>query len=307
MITYVEGDLFQSPAKVLVNTVNTVGVMGKGIAGNFRRIYPEMFRQYQTLCEKGQLDIGKLWLWKTSHKWILNFPTKRDWRQASRPEYIQAGLEKFVTTYADKGINSISFPQLGCGNGELDWQTQVRPLMEQYLAPLPITIFIHLYEMKNFVPEHRVPESTHAWLQGEPYTMAFVEFWADLENLIKSKRKFKTLDTESAFCVTLTANPDGIDIEPENGRAIFIPKEDDGFLDLWQYIRVAGYCMPDKLPVGLDEHASYIVGLLSELDYLHEVRLSRTDDRQQIGLQLIPPTRIKRHTSETSPHAITLT
>ena len=70
MITYVDFSLFDSPAKVLVNTVNTVGVMGKGIAKEFKGIYPEMFTEYQQLCEDGALDIGKLWVYKTSHKWV---------------------------------------------------------------------------------------------------------------------------------------------------------------------------------------------------------------------------------------------
>src|SRR5688572_26562315 len=99
MLTFVRGNLFESPAKVLVNTVNTVGVMGKGIALSFKQIYPEMFQRYVQLCESGQLDIGKLWLYKTPHKWILNFPTKKNWRAPSRLEYLEAGLRKFVATY----------------------------------------------------------------------------------------------------------------------------------------------------------------------------------------------------------------
>jgi O-acetyl-ADP-ribose deacetylase (regulator of RNase III) len=145
MITYVEGDLFQSPAKVLVNPVNTAGVMGKGLALEFKRRYPAMFREYQVLCKKKQLDVGQLWIYKTPEKWILNFPTKRHWRQKSRPEYIEAGLERFVATYQEENIDSIAFPQLGCGSGQLDWETQVQPLMEKHLAPLPITI--HIYVM----------------------------------------------------------------------------------------------------------------------------------------------------------------
>jgi len=82
MITFVKGNLFESPAKVLVNTVNTVGVMGKGIAKTFKEIYPDMFKEYQGFCEKGQFKIGQLWLYTTKHKWILNFPTKKQWRFA---------------------------------------------------------------------------------------------------------------------------------------------------------------------------------------------------------------------------------
>src|SRR5438094_656515 len=116
MISYVTGDLFSSPAKVLVNTVNIVGVMGKGIALRFKQTYPEMFKEYQVLCEAGQLQIGSLWVFRTPHKWILNFPTKMHWRKPSAPEYVEAGLRKFVATYAAQGITSIAFPRLGCGN-----------------------------------------------------------------------------------------------------------------------------------------------------------------------------------------------
>ena len=148
MITYVVGDLFTSPAKVLVNTVNTVGVMGKGIAKDFKRIYPEMFEQYQYFCEQGLFNVGQLWLYKTPHKWILNFPTKKHWRGKSKIDYIEDGLRKFVDTYDEKGIESISFPMLGCGHGGLVWEKEVQPLMENYLADLPINIFIHLHRQK---------------------------------------------------------------------------------------------------------------------------------------------------------------
>jgi O-acetyl-ADP-ribose deacetylase (regulator of RNase III) len=144
MITYIAGDLFQSPAKVLVNPVNTAGVMGKGLALVFKQRYPAMFREYQALCEKKALDIGLLWLYKTPEKWILNFPTKKHWRQKSEFEYIEAGLQRFAATYQEEKIESIAFPQLGCGAGQLDWETQVRPLMERYLNALSIPILIHV-------------------------------------------------------------------------------------------------------------------------------------------------------------------
>jgi len=307
MITYVEGDLFQSPAKVLVNTVNTVGVMGKGIANEFKQIYPDMFKRYRALCEKKQLKIGQLWLYKTSNKWILNFPTKMSWREKSRPEYIEEGLKKFVTTYDAKEITSISFPMLGCGNGELDWETQVRPLMEKYLKKLPITIYIHLYKQTGLIPEHRDVQAVHQWLHQQPQGLAFGEFWADLETLLSTKRQFKTLDTGTEFDVSIGADREGIQISPKTGIPIFIAKEEDGLLDLWQHIRAAGYCMPDKLPVGLDLHAAYVIGLLSELDYMSPIRLSLPDDRQeQIGLQLKPKQVAEVPEPNVEPNIVTL-
>ena len=92
-ITYVRGNLFESPAQVLVNTVNTVGVMGKGVALEFKKLFPEMFEEYRRLCEGRLLKIGMLHIYRTPHKWVLNFPTKEHWRQPSRVEYIDAGQE----------------------------------------------------------------------------------------------------------------------------------------------------------------------------------------------------------------------
>jgi len=179
VITYVKGNLFSSPAKVLVNTVNTVGVMGKGIAKEFKAIYPEMFREYQALCESGELVPGKLFLYKTSHKWVLNFPTKRHWRQKSKVEDIEAGLRTFAEQYDTFGVHSFAFPQLGCGNGELDWEMQVRPLMERFLGPLPVDIHIHTYD-QSLLPEHRDVEQMRGWLRSEPRSLAFGEFWGDV-------------------------------------------------------------------------------------------------------------------------------
>lgn len=149
MITYMVGDLFTSPAKVLVNPVNTVGVMGKGIAKDFKRIYPEMFEKYQYFCEQGMFNVGQLWLYKAPHKWILNFPTKKHWRDKSKIEYLEAGLQKFADTYDSKGMLEVSFPMLGCGHGGLDWEKEVQPLMEKYLQPLPINVYIHVLSFRK--------------------------------------------------------------------------------------------------------------------------------------------------------------
>lgn len=155
MILYVKGDLFQSPAQVLVNTVNTVGVMGKGIALEFKRLFPEMYRRYRDLCEQRQIEIGKLWLYKSPNKWVLNFPTKKHWRYPSRVEYIEAGLQKFVESYGNLDIHSIAFPPLGCGNGQLDFETQAKPLMEKYLRQLPIEVFIYTNRESAVVKTHK--------------------------------------------------------------------------------------------------------------------------------------------------------
>ena len=143
------GDIFYSKAQTIVNTVNCVGVMGKGLALRFKKSYPKMFYEYTGLCEKGLIDIGKLWLYKDKRRWILNFPTKYDWRTPSEPYYLEAGLEKFMATYRQKGITSIAFPLLGASNGGIPAYVSLA-IMEQYLqhCEIPVTIYLK-YEPKK--------------------------------------------------------------------------------------------------------------------------------------------------------------
>jgi O-acetyl-ADP-ribose deacetylase (regulator of RNase III) len=314
MIMYVRGNLFESPAKVLVNTVNTVGVMGKGIAKTFKEIYPEMFRQYQMACERKQLQVGKLWLFKTDHKWILNFPTKTHWRQPSKPEYVKQGLETFVATYAAQGITSVAFPRLGCGNGELDWRGVVRPMMAKYLRKLAIDIFIYEFDEGNCPPEHRDTEAMAAWLRSEPRNLAFSEVWTDLCRVIGLGAELQCWDKSARFRVSLTSQPsEGLLIEttPDDVRRslfsrlmkqfkdrlkpklvssgnVFVPQE--SMLDLWQSIRAYGFCVPSAMPEGLDVLSPYITALLSRLEYMKPAEISPqslyTPGPREIGLRL---------------------
>jgi O-acetyl-ADP-ribose deacetylase (regulator of RNase III) len=183
MLTYIHTSILDSKAQTVTNTVNTVGVMGKGLASAMKRRYPDMYREYAKLCASHRFDVGQLWLWKTSNQWILNFPTKRHWRNPSKLSYIEAGLQKFVQEYERRGIWEISFPRLGCGNGNLDW-ADVRPLMERYLANLPVQVYIHDYEADIGLPEH-VGASSVAHMQFE---RSFPKFMIDLASIIHANR-----------------------------------------------------------------------------------------------------------------------
>lgn len=138
MIEIVKGDLFKSGCEALVNTVNCKGVMGKGLALAFKNKYPKMFRAYKHACDNGLMKIGCISQYKDSSGiTIINFPTKDHFRQPSRLEYIEAGLEEFVKCY-QRGIydfKSIAFPMLGCGLGGLNSDT-VLQIMIDYLEPL---------------------------------------------------------------------------------------------------------------------------------------------------------------------------
>lgn len=134
---------FESEMKTLVNTINCVGVMGKGIAKIYKDRYPKMFEEYKDMCTKKLIHTGYLYpYYEDNSVKILNFPTKQHWRSPSKLEYIQEGLNWFIQNYERLKITSIAFPPLGCGNGGLDWET-VGPLMYQSLKDLPIDIEIY--------------------------------------------------------------------------------------------------------------------------------------------------------------------
>jgi uncharacterized protein YwgA/O-acetyl-ADP-ribose deacetylase (regulator of RNase III) len=142
MLTVKIGNIFDSSSKTLVNTVNCVGVMGKGIAQIFKKKYPTMFKEYKILCDNKQIKPGTLYpYYEKNEIKILNFPTKQHWRSPSNLQYIIEGLNWFIDHYEQLGIKSIAFPPLGCGNGGLTW-TVVGPIMYQKLNQLPINIEI---------------------------------------------------------------------------------------------------------------------------------------------------------------------
>tara|TARA_B100000953_G_scaffold229585_1_gene191075 strand:- start:134 stop:829 length:696 start_codon:yes stop_codon:yes gene_type:complete len=141
----ITGNIFTSNCDVIVNTVNCVGVMGAGIALECRLRYPEMHLRYIELCNQKLIQIGKLWIFKSDDKWILNFPTKIHWKLASHAKFIDAGLSKFVEVYEEKNIHSIAFPMLGTDKGGMEIETSLN-LMKKYLDPLPIEIEIYQYD-----------------------------------------------------------------------------------------------------------------------------------------------------------------
>jgi len=137
------GDLFKTEMQTLVNTVNCVGVMGKGIAAIFKKEYPDMFEDYKERCDRGQMRMGEPYLYTDlAGAFILNFPTKQHWRASTRLADVEAGLDYFIANYAGWGIQSIAFPPLGCGNGGLSWET-VGPLMYQKLKEIDIPVEIY--------------------------------------------------------------------------------------------------------------------------------------------------------------------
>lgn len=137
------GDIFKSKAQTLVNTVNTVGVMGKGIALEFKKRFPDMYKDYLERCKKGAVVLGRPYLYKELvTPWILLFPTKQDWRSVSRLSDIEEGLKYLEENYKNWGITSLAVPPLGCGLGELNWDI-VGPTLYRYLNRLEISVELY--------------------------------------------------------------------------------------------------------------------------------------------------------------------
>jgi O-acetyl-ADP-ribose deacetylase (regulator of RNase III) len=147
MITFKTGDLLQSSAEALVNTVNTVGVMGKGIALQFKEAFPNNNKVYVDACKRKELVPGKLLaVWdenlQLGKKLIINFPTKAHWRQPSKYEYIEKGLTALRQLLQNGQVRSVAIPPLGCGNGGLDWAV-VRPMIASALEDLDLDIIVY--------------------------------------------------------------------------------------------------------------------------------------------------------------------
>ncbi len=141
MIEFRKDNLLGADAEALVNTVNTVGVMGKGIALQFKKKFPGNFKAYERACKNEEVRVGKMFTVSldslSNPQYIINFPTKKHWKEKSRIEYVRDGLEDLLCEIQRLDIHSIALPPLGCGNGGLDWESEVRPLIEATFARVP--------------------------------------------------------------------------------------------------------------------------------------------------------------------------
>jgi O-acetyl-ADP-ribose deacetylase (regulator of RNase III) len=168
MIKFTQGNLLEAPVEALVNTVNTVGVMGKGIALMFKEAFPANFRAYEEACKNKQVKIGQMFVRETSAlegpRWIINFPTKKHWRQPSRLEWIVAGLDDLRKVIHDLEIRSIALPPLGSGNGGLNWKevkVEVKRALED-LKDVNILVYEPIDKYQNVAKRTGVEKLTPA-------------------------------------------------------------------------------------------------------------------------------------------------
>lgn len=147
MIKEAHGNLLQADADALVNTVNTVGIMGKGIALQFKRAYPDNYLAYETACRSGEVALGRMFVYATGQmtppRYIVNFPTKAHWRAKSKLQDVQSGLTDLRRVIQELSLTSVAVPPLGCGNGGLDW-AEVEPLIRRELGDIPgVTVLLY--------------------------------------------------------------------------------------------------------------------------------------------------------------------
>ena len=159
MFTHTKGNILQDPAQALINPVNCVGVMGKGLALQFKQAYPANYRMYAALCRTKALKPGTMYTWQNPDpsaptRFIINFPTKDHWRHPSRTEYIHRGLHALVNEIKNNNITSIAIPPLGAGLGGLSWE-QILPLIEAHMDTVPevsVTIYHPLHPPLQAIP-----------------------------------------------------------------------------------------------------------------------------------------------------------
>lgn len=207
------GNIFESKCLAIVNTINCAGVMGKGIALEFKKRYPEMFIDYVEKCKFGKVQTGTPYVFDNGDGMtIINFPTKDHWRSPSRLSFIVEGLDWFVANYEKYGITSVAFPPLGCGNGGLAWEV-VGPIMYQKLRGLPIEVEIYapFGVSKNEITDDFLSKSVTAdevlgksYLKINPKWYLILEAVRELNGRIYSLKVGRTIYQK--ICYVLTRN-----------------------------------------------------------------------------------------------------
>ncbi len=207
-------DIFKSKAQTIVNTVNCVGVMGKGVALEFKKRFPDMYSDYVARCERREVKLGQPYLYKSlAHQWILNFPTKDHWRMATKLDDIVRGLDYLVAHYKEWGIVSLAVPPLGCGQGQLEWRI-VGPTLYHYLSQMRISVELYapygtpaLELQHDFLQSSEMPAPK--WIK--PAWVAVVEIVRRLEEQPHHRPIGHTVFQKIAYVATEMGLPTGLE------------------------------------------------------------------------------------------------
>jgi O-acetyl-ADP-ribose deacetylase (regulator of RNase III) len=284
MLITVETEIFHSPARVLVNPVNTAGVMSSGVSAEFKRFFPDAFSRYRSLCEAGQIEPGRLFFYRADFRTVLHLPIKRHWRTTSTAEIVETGLQKLAAIWADQGIHTLAIPRFA--EGELDWDTVIRPMLEIYLAPLPIPVYLHHQSMPD--TRRSIRQIDQSLNQPSQY-LPFNRIWKDLGRIVRRTYGQFTTEDHRSYTVAfqdgarysrLVITPDG-----ETSVSVGAPS----LTELWDMLQSARMLLPSQFPSGLEAIAPYLIPLLAKTDYMRVVRAAMGDATPSAALLLTPP------------------
>ena len=226
MVKVLIGNMFESECQTLVNTVNCVGIMGKGIALEFKKRFPNMFKDYEARCKNGEVRLGRPKLYKRlMPPWILNFPTKGHWRSVTNLADIVRGLEYLLSHYKEWGITSVAVPPLGCGHGQLEWRI-VGPTLYRYLIKMDIPVELYgpygtphdeltpefLGESTEPAEQVEMPDPEHV----NPGWVAIVDIVRRILEQPYHRPVGRTIFQKIAYVATEQAIPTNLEFEPRS-------------------------------------------------------------------------------------------
>jgi len=217
-VRVLEGDLLKSNMHALVNTVNTVGIMGKGVALEFKKRYPAMYLDYVKRCDRHEVKLGEPYVYQADDHLIVNFPTKQHWRSVSRLSDIVAGLEYLEGHYKDWEIRSLAVPPLGCGNGQLEWRV-IGPILLRHLRRLAIPVELYAPHGSSLLDEHQLElldrtddRDSEQW-RLEPWLVAIAETVRRLESQRYHWPVGRVMLQKIVYFATVAGLPNGLEFE----------------------------------------------------------------------------------------------
>jgi len=218
-VRILEGDLLKSNMHALVNTVNTVGIMGKGVALAFKKRYPDMYHDYVKRCDRGEVRLGEPYIYRASDHVIVNFPTKQHWRSVSRLSDIEAGLDYLERHYKEWQIKSLAVPPLGCGNGQLEWRI-VGPILLRHLKRLDIPVELYAPHGSTLLGEIQLdlldqvdPQDGDEQWRLEPWLVAIAETVSRLESLRYHWPVGRVMLQKIVYFATAAGLPTGLEFQ----------------------------------------------------------------------------------------------
>jgi hypothetical protein len=284
MLITVETEIFLSPARVLVNPVNTAGVMASGVSAEFKRFFPDAFASYRSLCEAGQFEPGRLYVHRAPYRTIVHIPIKRHWRTAASGQALEAGLQRLAIVWAEYGLHALGVPRFD--EDELPWETLVQPLLETYLAPLPIPVYIH---SPSAADGRRSIRQIDQHLNMAPARIPFDRAWQEIGRIVRrTNGVFRTSDGQPFMAAYESRGRYGrLIVTPDGERSITILES--SLNDLWTMLNLAGLVLPSQFPGGLELAAPYVTAVLAKSDMVRAVRTAIGGGPTAFALLLVAP------------------